>query len=73
MLSFIFMTMSVLRNRLHDLRDDDRGMTTEAIVVTGLLVVLAIAAIGVIAAAVNSRADRIGGDIEGTFGYFGIS
>jgi hypothetical protein len=66
MLGVMLTHMRVYWTRLQQLREEDRGMTTEAIVVTGLLVVLAIAVIGVIANAVRNRADRIESDINGT-------
>lgn len=64
MLGPIIFTMKILWNRLQLLREDDRGMTTEAIVVTALLVTLALAAVGAIAVAVNNRAGRVATDVE---------
>ena len=62
--------MSVLWNRLHDLREDDRGMTTEAMIITALLAAAAIAAVTVIATAVRNKGDDIGDQIDGTLGAF---
>jgi hypothetical protein len=66
MLGVMLTHMRVYWSRLQQLREDDRGMTTEAIVVTGLLVVLAIAVLAIITRAVTNRANRIEGDINGT-------
>jgi hypothetical protein len=59
MIETIFLTMKFLWNRLQLLREDDRGMTTEAIVVTALLIGLALFAVGAIAAAVRNRASNV--------------
>jgi hypothetical protein len=49
----------MLRARLSAARQDERGYSTEAVVVTALLVALAIAALGIIAAKVISKANSI--------------
>lgn len=65
MLLAITFTMKMLWNRLQLLREDDRGMTTETIVVTALLVTLALGAVALIANAVTNRANNVANDIQG--------
>ena len=48
-----------LQARLRELHDDQGGYSTEAVVITSLLVALAIAAVGIIAAKVLSTATSI--------------
>jgi hypothetical protein len=62
--------MSVLRDRLHQLRADDRGMTTEAMIVTALLAAGAIAAATFIMNAVTNKGEDIGNEIEGALALF---
>lgn len=49
----------LLRARLAAARGDERGYSTEAVVVTALLVALAIVALGIIAAKVIGKANSI--------------
>jgi hypothetical protein len=49
----------LLRARLAAARSDERGYSTEAVVVTALLVALAIAALGIIAVKVIGKANSI--------------
>jgi hypothetical protein len=49
----------LLRSRLAAARGDERGYSTEAVVVTALLVALAIVALGIIAAKVIGKANSI--------------
>ena len=49
----------LLRARLAAARSDERGYSTEAVVVTALLVALAIVALGIIAAKVIGKANSI--------------
>ena len=49
----------LLRSRLAAIRGDERGYSTEAVVVTALLVALAIVALGIIAAKVIGKANSI--------------
>lgn len=62
--------MSVLWGRLHQLRADDRGMTTEAMIVTALLAAGAIAAATFIMNAVTNKGSDIGNEIEGALALF---
>jgi hypothetical protein len=57
--------MSVLWGRLQQLRGDDRGMTTEAMIVTALLAAGAIAAATFIMNAVTDKGEDISNEIEG--------
>ncbi len=50
---------SALWRRMRTLSRDQRGYSTEAVVVTALLVALAIAAVGIITAKVISKANAI--------------
>ncbi|HEX6418137.1 MAG TPA: hypothetical protein VFZ77_06565 [Acidimicrobiales bacterium] len=65
MLGPIVTYMSVLWGRLQQLREDDRGMTTEAMIVTALLAAGAIAAGGAIMNAVTNKGNDISDDIQG--------
>ncbi len=65
MLGPIVTYMSVLWGRLQQLRNDDRGMTTEAMIVTALLAAGAIAAGGAIMNAVTNKGNDISDDIQG--------
>ena len=70
MLGPILIMMSTLWGRLQQLRDDDRGMTTEAMIVTALLAAGAIAAGGVIMSAVSNKGNEISDEIEGAVAAF---
>ena len=65
MLGPILTMMSVMWGRLQDLRDDDRGMTTEAMIITALLAAGAIAAATAIGTAVTNKGNDIGDEIDG--------
>jgi Flp pilus assembly pilin Flp len=62
--------MSALWGRLQDARRDDRGMTTEAMIITAMLAVAAIAAVTVIATAVQNKGNDIGNSIDGALAVF---
>jgi hypothetical protein len=49
----------VLRQRLADARDDERGMTTETVIITAILAALALAAGAIIVAKVTTKANNI--------------
>ena len=49
----------VLRQRLTDARHDDRGMTTETVVITAILAALALAVGAIIVAKVTTKANNI--------------
>ncbi|WP_436776780.1 hypothetical protein [Yinghuangia sp. YIM S09857] len=49
-----------LRARIRELVRDERGYSTETVLVTALLVALAIAVIGIIALKVTNKANSIG-------------
>lgn len=51
--------MRQLRARLRELARDERGYSTETVLVTALLVALAIAVIAIIALKVKGKADSI--------------
>ena len=49
----------VYLTRLKDLRDDERGMTTETVIITAVLAALALAATAIIVNKVTSKANSI--------------
>jgi hypothetical protein len=53
-----------LRARLDAVRDDDRGMTTEAMIITAILAGVALAVVGLIAAAITRKGNEIENDID---------
>jgi hypothetical protein len=55
----IFTFMQLLWTRLLALRDDDRGMTTEAVIITAALAGLAITATVIIVTKVTNEAEQI--------------
>jgi hypothetical protein len=65
MLGPLAVIMNVLWGRLHDARDDDRGMTTEAMIITAMLAVAAIGAVTVIATAITNKGNAISDLIGG--------
>jgi hypothetical protein len=71
MLGPILTMMSVLWGRLQDLRDDDRGMTTEAMIITALLAAGALAAAGAIGSAVTNKGTEIESEIDGALAALG--
>jgi hypothetical protein len=54
-----FPILQVLWGRLKELRADDRGMTTEAVIITAALAALAIAVTGIIVGIVMNEANTI--------------
>jgi hypothetical protein len=59
MLTTLLTLLTVIRARLQSLHADQRGYSTETVVVTALLIALALAVIAVIAAAVTGKAHQI--------------
>lgn len=51
--------MALIRTRVGELRHDEDGYSTEAVVVIALLVAMAIAAVGIITAKVLAKAHSI--------------
>ena len=70
MLGPILTMMSLMWSRLQELREDDRGMTTEAMIITALLAAGTLAAAGAIGNAVINKGNDISVDIEGTMAAF---
>ncbi len=52
-------------DRLRAHRDDERGMTTETVIITGIMAAVAVAAGTLIAVAIRNRADRTVPIVEG--------
>lgn len=50
---------SILRQRLDLARSDERGMTTETVIITAGLAALAVTVVAIIAARVRDRANQI--------------
>ncbi len=65
MLGPIAVILSMLWGRLQDARHDERGMTTETMIITAILAVAAATAVAVIATAVGSKGTDIGNEIDG--------
>lgn len=59
MLTTLLTLLTVIRSRVQTLRADQRGYSTETVIVTALLVALALAVIAVIATAVTGKAHQI--------------
>ena len=60
--------MSVLWGRLQQLRADDRGMTTEAMIITAILAAVALTVVGAIAVSIQNKGDQIESDIDAALG-----
>ncbi len=58
-LSVLRHLMAALCGRLSSIRKSDAGYSTEAVIVTALLVALALSAVGIIAAKVIGKANSI--------------
>lgn len=63
MLSYIQLVLATMRARIDAIRADERGYSTETVLVTALLVAAAIAVIAIIVAAVTRKANEIGGNM----------
>lgn len=61
MLAYVTVIVAAVRARIEQIRQDERGYTTETVVVTALLAAAAIAVIGIIATAITRKANEIGG------------
>ena len=76
MLLRIFVAMTTMvatqAGRLRELREDDRGMTTETAIITGLLAAAALGALAVIGGAIANRAQDSADTIEGGLGLLGL-
>lgn len=69
MLGPIVLVISMLWGRLQQLRDDDRGMTTETMIITAMLAVAAIAAVTVIGRAITDKGNDISDEIDGALAH----
>jgi len=56
--------IDALWGRLKELREDDRGMTTETLIITALLAAAALGAMAAIVAAIGSRKNDVVNDIN---------
>jgi hypothetical protein len=70
MLTPLAFVASLLRARLQQMREDDRGMTTEAMIITAMLAAAAIAAVGLIATAIRDKGSDIQNEIDGAMALF---
>jgi prolipoprotein diacylglyceryltransferase len=64
MLTPLVLLYVTLRARLDEVRNDDRGMTTEAMIITAILAGVALAVVGLIAAAITRKGNEIESDID---------
>ncbi|HKY66853.1 MAG TPA: hypothetical protein VJM49_10805 [Acidimicrobiales bacterium] len=65
MLTPIVVLMSTLWARLQQNRDDDRGMTTETMIITAILAVAAALAVTAIATSIGNKSSDISNEIDG--------
>jgi VIT1/CCC1 family predicted Fe2+/Mn2+ transporter len=65
MLGPIVPVISMLWGRLQELRADDRGMTTETLIITAILAIAALAAVGAIGASIRNKGNDISNEIDG--------
>ncbi|GAB3677536.1 hypothetical protein [Saccharopolyspora tripterygii] len=63
MLTYIELVVATTRARIAEIRADERGYSTETVLVTALLVAGAIAVLAIIVAAVTRKANEIGGNM----------
>ncbi len=63
MLTYLACVIATTRARIADIRSDERGYSTETVLVTALLVAGAIAVLAIIVAAVTRKANEIGGSM----------
>ena len=68
MLGPTVLVISMLWGRLQQRRDDDRGMTTETMIITAMLAVAAIGAVTLIARAITDKGTEIQNEIDGAVG-----
>jgi hypothetical protein len=68
MLTPLLMVITTLRARLDAAREDDRGMTTEAIIITALLGGVALLVVGWIVTSIQNKGTEIQNDIDGALG-----
>jgi prolipoprotein diacylglyceryltransferase len=70
MLTPLVLLYVTLRARLDAVRNDDRGMTTEAMIITAILAGVALAVVGLIAAAITRKGNEIESDIDAALVLF---
>ena len=68
MLTPIVLLMSMLWGRLQQAREDDRGMTTETMIITAILALAAVLAVTAIATSIGDKSDDITEQIDGALG-----
>jgi prolipoprotein diacylglyceryltransferase len=68
MLTPLALVYSLLRARLDQVRADDRGMTTEAMIITAILAAVALAVVGAIAVSIRDKGSEIEDDIDAALG-----
>jgi hypothetical protein len=55
----LFLLLQITWNRLLLKREDDRGITTEVLIITAILAAVALAVVGGIAAAITSKGKEV--------------
>lgn len=68
MLSFLLLIASLLWDRLKELREDDRGMTTETVIITAALAGVALLVVGWLVTAIRNKGTEIQTDINSDTG-----
>lgn len=63
MLTQLTVLVATVRARIEQIRADERGYSTETVLVTALLVAMALAVIAIIVGAVTRKANEIGGNM----------
>jgi hypothetical protein len=63
MFAYLTVVACAVRTRLAEIRADERGYSTETVLVTALLVTAALTVVAVIVAAVTRKAHEIGGSM----------
>ena len=64
-LNYTKAVLELNRDRLREAREDERGMTTETVIITGIMAAVAVAAGTLIAVAIRNRATSTAPTIEG--------
>ncbi len=63
MLAQLHIVVTTVRARIERLRADERGYSTETVLVTALLVAAALVVIAIIVSAITKKANEIGGNM----------
>jgi hypothetical protein len=64
MINVLIPYMSALWHRLQQLREDDRGMTTEAMIITGSLAAVAVVVVAWMVTGIQNRGNSISNSLN---------